>query len=56
MLGQERLVGRHDVFAAFEHPQHDRAFRLQAADELRDDFDFRIVDHLIDPVGEHSLR
>ena len=40
MLGQQRFVGGDDVFAAFEQLQHDRAFGLQAADELRDDFDF----------------
>ena len=56
MLGQKRLVRRDDIFAAFEHPQHDRPLGLEAADELRDDFDFRIVNDLIDLVGQHALR
>ena len=56
MFGQQRLVRRDDVFAAFQHPQHDRSFGLQPADELRDDLDFSVVDDVVDLVGEHALR
>ncbi len=43
VLGQHRLVGRDDVLAAFQQLEHDRAVGLQAADQLHDDFDLRIV-------------
>src|SRR4051812_36150040 len=55
MLGQERLVGRNDIFAALEHPQHDRPLRLESADEMCDDFYARIIDNFIDLIGENAF-
>ena len=43
MLGQQGLVGRDDVLAAFQQLEHDRPGRLEPADQLHHGRDLRVV-------------
>ena len=54
MLGQQGLVRRDDVFAAFQQLQHDRPIRLQPAHHLDHGDDFLIGQHLSQVVGQHA--
>ena len=54
VLGQQGLVGRDHVLAAFQQLQHDRAIRLHPADQLHHGGDLRVVEHLGQVVGQHA--
>ena len=56
MLGQQRLVGRDDVLAAFQQLQHDRAGGLQPADQLHRRHDLRVVGHIGQVGGQQARR
>ena len=56
VLGQQRLVGRDDVLAAFQQLEHDRPGRLQAADQLSDHLNVRIFGHLPQVVCQYPSR
>ena len=55
VLGEQRLVRGDDVLAAPDGLEDHRARRVDAADELDDDVDRRIVQHHVGVVGEDSL-
>ena len=52
VLREERLVGGDDVLAMGDRVEHQRACRLDAADELADDVDVRIAHDDRGVVGE----
>ena len=54
VLGQQGLVGRNHVLAAFEQLQHDGPVRLHAADDLHHGRNLRVVQHLGEVGGEQS--
>jgi hypothetical protein len=56
MFGEDRLVRRDDVFPRFQEPDHDRAGRFEAADEVGDDLDFGVAVDLFDIIGQDPGR
>ena len=56
MFGQQGLIGRDHVLAALQHLEHDRAVGLQAADELHDRLDFRVVQTVDKSVRQQAGR
>ncbi len=56
MLGQQRLIGRDDIFSGGQKLEHDRAGRLDPADELGDRRDFRIAGDPLQIGRDHAGR
>ena len=56
MLGEQFLVGRHDRLARGQCTEDEASRRLDPADQLDDDVDVGIGDHIVDPGRQDAGR
>ena len=56
MFGEQRFVGGDDIFSCIEQLEHDGTCRLDPANQMRNHFNFWVLENAVQIVRQNAFR